>query len=76
MKYNANFYKKIGEKIRIARLEAGLTQEDLGKKLNISGAAVGYFESGKRKIGIALLKEISKIVDKPMSFFVNNRAIH
>ena len=33
-----------GEKIKIARKKAGLTQRELGEKLGVSQSAVGQFE--------------------------------
>ena len=38
----------VGRCIKDARKSAGLTQEELGKMLGISGAAVAQYETGKR----------------------------
>jgi transcriptional regulator with XRE-family HTH domain len=38
-----------GAELRIARLAAGLTQEQLGKRLGFSGDLVGKIETGERK---------------------------
>ena len=38
----------LGERIRQLRKNAGLTQGELGKKLNISASAVGMYEQNRR----------------------------
>lgn len=38
---------RLGEVVRQARKQAGLSQEALGAKVGVSGAAVGQWESGK-----------------------------
>ncbi|MGG3822658.1 helix-turn-helix transcriptional regulator [Geobacillus thermodenitrificans] len=37
----------LGEKIKKARIEAGLSQEQLSEKLGVSRSAVAKWESGK-----------------------------
>ena len=49
----------IGENIRKARKAAGMTQEELGKKIGISQQAVGNYESGRRKPKIKTLLRLS-----------------
>ncbi|MEA2736994.1 MAG: Helix-turn-helix domain [Acetobacteraceae bacterium] len=39
--------REIGERIKSARQEAGLTQRELAKKLAVSAGAVGQWETGK-----------------------------
>lgn len=61
--------KKIGQRIRQARKEAGLTQKQLGEKLNKTGAAIGFLETGKRKISVDSLEKIAYLVNKPIDYF-------
>lgn len=49
----------IGENIRRERKAAGMTQEELGKKIGISQQAVGNYESGRRKPKIKTLVRFS-----------------
>jgi transcriptional regulator with XRE-family HTH domain len=53
--------KRIGQLIRAARMNRGLTQKDLARKLGVrSGSYVGMLESGLCKgIGISRLEEIA-----------------
>lgn len=64
-----NENKKIGQKIRKARISANLTQGELGKIIKKTGSAVGYFEAGLRKISPDMLKKISEALNKPFRYF-------
>lgn len=61
--------KKIGMKIKMARVHSGLTQRELGKKLSRSGAAIAYMEQGKRSVSHEMVKKIALATDKHFSFF-------
>lgn len=51
--------KKIGEYIRIQRKAAGLTQQQLAEKLNVSFQAVSKWEKGDAMPDVALLLELA-----------------
>jgi transcriptional regulator with XRE-family HTH domain len=57
--------KKIGRLIRDARMNTGLTQKDLAKRLGVrSGSYVGMLESGLCKgVGVSRLREIAHHLD-------------
>ena len=57
--------KKVGRLIRSARMERGLTQKDLARKLGVrSGSYVGMLESGLCKgVGVGRLEEIASFLD-------------
>ncbi|MCL6559071.1 MAG: helix-turn-helix domain-containing protein [Firmicutes bacterium] len=65
-----NYYEEIGKRIKIAREERGLTQEQLGEKLGFTKTAINLYEKGKRRISIDDLKKISHVLGKPLSFFL------
>ena len=65
-------YEQIGRRIRQARETAGMTQEDLGRRLGISGVAVGHYERAARAVGIADLERIAEILRRPMAWFLHN----
>jgi DNA-binding XRE family transcriptional regulator len=46
------------------RLDAGLTQREMGKKLEISAAFVAYLESGKRSPSATVIARYWKFVPK------------
>lgn len=54
----------IGEKIKSARIEKGMTQEELGKLLGVQKSAIAKYESGRVvNIKRTTLKKISDILD-------------
>lgn len=56
-------YKKIGNFISKRRKEAGLTQNELGEKLYVTGKAISKWERGLSVPDISILEELSKILD-------------
>lgn len=54
----------IGEKIKSARINKGMTQEELGKKLGVQKSAIAKYESGRVvNIKRTTLKKISDILE-------------
>ena len=64
-------YEQIGRRLRQAREAAGLTQEELGQRLGVSGVAVGHYERAARSIGIAELEQIAEILHRPITWFLH-----
>ena len=64
----------IGEKIKDYRKESGLSQKDLGQKLNVSQQHIAQYESGKRipkldtiqKIATALNISVNDLLESPL----------
>ena len=52
-----------GDLIREARKKAGLTQKELGKKIGVSGAMIGQYETGVRNAKHATLKRLAEVLD-------------
>lgn len=55
-------YYVIGKRIKIARMAQNMTQEQLARKINISVAFLSRVETGKGKINLKRLTEISEIL--------------
>jgi XRE family transcriptional regulator, regulator of sulfur utilization len=53
----------IGEKIRIARLKKGLSQENMAELLYLSTTAYGDIERNKTEVTVNRLLKISKILE-------------
>lgn len=51
----------IGERIKTLRKEAKLDQDELGAKIDVSGAAVGGYERGIRKPSIDTLRKLCRV---------------
>ncbi|MCP4481357.1 MAG: helix-turn-helix domain-containing protein [bacterium] len=62
--------KKIDDKIRRARKDAGLTQIELSKKLGVKGNPIGKYEMGISTPKIEALKKIAKATNKSLAFFL------
>ena len=68
-KYQAK-YQKLTAKIRSARLEAGLTQVEAGKRLKKPQAYISKIERGERKIEAIELGDFAKIYNKDIKYFI------
>ena len=61
----------IGERLRAARKEMGLTQTELAERLGISFVGVSQWESGKRNPKKETLVRLAAILDVPVSYFLD-----
>ena len=57
---NTKVLKRLGKKLKFARKEAKLTQEDLAEKVGIHPTYVGKLESGKNNPSFLMLYKISR----------------
>lgn len=55
--------KRIGERIKILRIEKGFNQDEIAEKLNISRSAYQRIESGESKTWAAKLIELCTILN-------------
>lgn len=64
--------EEIGQRIREAREEAGLSQEDLGRQLSPrkSHAAISDVERGKTRITVSELANMAAVLGKSVSHFL------
>ena len=61
--------KQLAKKIKIARIEADLTQAQIAKKLKVIPKSISRYETGEVEPSIKVLKKIAKRVNKPMAYF-------
>lgn len=61
--------KLVGQNIRIHRLACGLTQEQLGAKLDVTFQQVQKYEKGINRIGSGRLYQIADILEVPVKSF-------
>jgi transcriptional regulator with XRE-family HTH domain len=59
----------IGQKIRLRRVEMGITQDELGKKLGVSFQQVQKYEKGVNRVGAARLQQVADALSVPVTFF-------
>lgn len=62
-------YQKFIQKLRQARLDAGFTQVDVGKKLKKPQAYISKIERGERRVDVVELQEFAKLYKKPLDYF-------
>ena len=60
----------IVERLKKARLESGLGQIEVAKKLGKTQSYLSKIESGQRRFDVLQLKEFAKIYKKPLDFFI------
>lgn len=63
-------YQNLVKKLRQARLEAGLTQIEAGKRLKKPQAHISKIERGERGVDAVELAEIARVYGKKMDYFV------
>ncbi len=59
----------VGARIRLRRIECGLTQSELGEKIGVTYQQVQKYEHGSNRMGSSLLWQISLKLDVPISWF-------
>ena len=63
-------YREFLERLRAARREAGLTQEDVAVQLRKPQSFVSKCESGERRVDIVELERLAALYDKPIPYFL------
>ena len=63
-------YKRMMERLKTARLEANLTQEEVGKKIKQPQAFVSKIERGERNVDAIEMAELAKLYKKSIDYFV------
>lgn len=58
--------------IKLARVNKGLTQEQVAEKLNTSRAAVSMYETGKLEANYTILKALSKLLNVSIDYLIGN----
>lgn len=71
-----NKQEQIGLKIKLARQEANMTQEELGAKTGYSAMGISYMEKGSRDIKIRALEVFAKELKKDINFFLEPLVEH
>lgn len=61
--------ENIGKRLKLRRLQLGLSQESLGLALGLTFAQVQNYENGKDRIEAARLQQIAEILNVPILFF-------
>lgn len=58
------------ERLKQARIDAGIDQEQAAKLLGRTQSYISKIESGQRRIDVVQLKSFAKIYKKSLNFFI------
>ena len=68
-----NTYELIGQKLRLAREQAGLTQEAAAQALGVVREQLSYLENGRREIDLVTLFKLADLYGYSASYFLLNQ---
>lgn len=63
-------YAVFVERLKTARLEAGLTQVQVAKKLKRPQSHISNIESGQQRVDVVELQRFAKMYDKNITYFL------
>ncbi len=67
---NSAFDVALGNKIRLARAEARVSQRMLADRVGSTHNAISQYEHGTRSISLQLLVSIARELEKPLNYFL------
>ncbi|HAJ60403.1 MAG TPA: hypothetical protein DCP31_14985, partial [Cyanobacteria bacterium UBA8543] len=62
-------YERLGDRLRLAREQTGMSQTEAAQALGITSAALSQYEKGKRRVEALLLEELSQLYGVPLGYF-------
>ncbi len=63
--------KKLGKKIKMARVELDLNQTELADKIGAKQKSISNYETGTALPSLATLSKIAKTLKRPASYFLD-----
>ena len=60
----------LGNRIRTARRDAGMSQGQLAGALSTTQSAISLYEAGQRSVGIDMLLNVARILNRPLHYFL------
>jgi transcriptional regulator with XRE-family HTH domain len=70
-----NIYATIARQVRLRRLQAGLTIEDLADAAGISVSFLAYLETNKKKPSLATIAKIAAALNVHVSVLFNEKTV-
>ena len=70
--YHDEKYQNVLRKLRLARQDAGLTQDEVAERLGKSQYYVSRSETGERRVDIVELEAFARVYEKPISYFLSD----
>lgn len=72
---NLNYAIGIGQRVKMKRLELGISQKDLAEAVNIDYSYVSHIESGTRNISIETAIDIAKYLGLSLDYLLTGENI-
>lgn len=63
--------KKLGKRIKLARIEKDLSQDQLAELIKAKQKSISRYETGAAVPSLESLEKISKVLQKPFSYFLD-----
>ena len=63
--------KKLGKKIKIARIELDMNQTDLAEKIGAKQKSISRYENGISLPSLDTMVKIAKVLKKPTAYFLD-----
>ena len=63
--------KKLGKKIKVARIEVDLNQTQLAEKIEAKQKSISRYETGVSAPSIETLMKIAKALNRPAGYFLD-----
>ena len=63
--------KKLGKKIKLARVEKDLSQMQLAELIKAKQKSISGYETGAAVPSIETLLKVAKVLEKPISYFLD-----
>lgn len=70
----AELKRRIGARLRQAREDRGLTQEDVAGMIGLTDVGYGAYERGQRLIPVDCLVKLTSILDRSINYFLDSPA--
>jgi transcriptional regulator with XRE-family HTH domain len=65
--------KKLGKKIKLARVEMDMTQTDLAEATEIMQKNISRYETGQSLPSLETFEKIAKVLKKPFGYFLDEQ---
>lgn len=69
-------YKAIGKRVKIARIKADMTQEELSAVVNLSPSHMSNIETGTTKVSLTTIVNLANALDVSMDDLLCDSVIH
>jgi transcriptional regulator with XRE-family HTH domain len=63
-------YRQIIERLKKARIDAGLSQQAVADKMKKPQSYISKTESGERRLDVAEMKKFTKLYNKDINYFI------